>query len=82
MTDIKEIVDDIEALKPIAPVAVQIMGMAADPNRSMDEIADLIVVDPSITANLLKVCNSEYFGLSRKVESVRDAISLLGLDHV
>jgi putative nucleotidyltransferase with HDIG domain len=82
MTDIQGIIDDIETLKPIPPIAVQIMGMAADPNRSMDEIADLIVVDPFITANLLKVCNSAYFGLSRKVESLRDAMSLLGLDHV
>ena len=82
MIDIREIVDEIETLKPIPPVAAQILGMTADPNRSMDEIADLIVVDPSITANLLKVCNSAYFGLSRKVESVRDAMSLLGLDHV
>jgi putative nucleotidyltransferase with HDIG domain len=58
------------------------MGLAADPNGAMDEISDLIIMDPSLTANLLKVSNSAYFGLSRKIESVRDAMSLLGLDHV
>jgi hypothetical protein len=43
MIDIKEIVDEIEALKPIAPVAVQIMGMAEDPNRSIYALSEMNV---------------------------------------
>ena len=82
MNDIREIVNDIETLKPIPPVAAQVLALADDPNSSMSEIADLIIHDPAITANLLRVCNSAYFSPSRKVESVRDAITLLGLDHM
>ena len=82
MIDLKDIVRGIETLKPVAPVAVQLLDMAADTNRSMDDMAGLIIMDPFITANVLKACNSAYFGLSRKVDSVRDAIALLGLDHI
>ena len=82
MTNIDDIINGIDTLKPIPPVAAQIMALAEDENSSMSEIADLIVYDPSITASLLKICNSVYFGLSRKVESVRDAITLLGLDQM
>jgi HD-like signal output (HDOD) protein len=82
MTNIDDIINGIDTLKPIPPVAAQIMALAEDENSSMSEIADLIVYDPSITASLLKICNSAYFGLSRKVESVRDAITLLGLDQI
>jgi putative nucleotidyltransferase with HDIG domain len=82
MTNIDDIINGIDTLKPIPPVAAQIMALAEDENSSMSEIADLIVYDPSITASLLKICNSAYFGLSRKVESVRDAITLLGLDQM
>lgn len=82
MTDIKEIITEIDTLKPIPPVAAQILVLAEDINSSLSEIADLITHDPSITANVLRLCNSAYFGLPRKVESVYDAIRLLGLDHV
>ncbi|MGD9044261.1 MAG: HDOD domain-containing protein [Desulfobacterales bacterium] len=82
MTNIEDIISTIDTLKPIPPVATQIMALAEDEDSSMSDISDLIVYDPSITASLLKICNSAYFGLARKVESVRDAITLLGLDQI
>ena len=82
MIDLKDIVDQIDLLEPVPPIAAQIMALAEDPNSSMSEIADLIRNDPALTANLLRTCNSVYFGLARQVESVRDAISLVGLDHI
>jgi putative nucleotidyltransferase with HDIG domain len=82
MIEVEDIVKQIEQLEPIPPVATQIMTMAKDPDSSMSEIADIILNDPALTANLLRTCNSAYFGFSRKVESVKDAISLVGLDHV
>ena len=82
MTNIDDIINGIDTLKPIPPIAAQIMALAEDENSSMSDIADLIVHDPSITASLLKICNSAYFGVSRKVESVLDAITLLGLDQI
>ena len=82
MIEVEDIVKQIEQLEPIPPVATQIMTMAKDPDSSMSEIADIILNDPALTANLLRTCNSAYFGFSRKVESVKDAISLVGLDHI
>jgi putative nucleotidyltransferase with HDIG domain len=82
MTNIEDIISGIDTLTPIPPVAAQIMALAEDENSSMSDISDLIVHDPSITASLLKICNSAFFGLARKVESVRDAITLLGLDQI
>jgi len=82
MTNIEDIISGIDTLTPIPPVAAQIMALAEDENSSMSDISDLIIHDPSITASLLKICNSAYFGLARKVESVRDAITLLGLDQI
>ena len=82
MTDLKDIVEQIDLLEPVPPIAVQIMSLADDSNSSMSEIADMIRNDPALTANLLRTCNSAYFGLSRQIESVRDAIALVGLDHI
>lgn len=82
MTDVRDIVSQIDRLEPIPPIAGQILTLTEDPDTSLSEIADLILNDPGLTANLLKICNSAYFGLSRKVDSVREAIGFIGLDHL
>ena len=82
MIDLEDIVGQIDQLEPVPPIATQIMALAEDPDSPLSQIADLILRDPALTANLLKTCNSAYFGLNRKVDSVRDAIALVGLDHI
>ena len=81
-TDIAQILNEIKVLRPVPPVAAQILELAENPESSMAEIADLILHDPAVTANLLRLCNSAYFGLSQKVESMKQAITLLGLDQL
>ena len=63
MTSLNDIVEQIDLLAPIPAIASQIMTKSEDPDSSMSEIADLIVNDPALTANLLKICNSAYFSL-------------------
>jgi putative nucleotidyltransferase with HDIG domain len=82
MTSLNDIVERIDLLAPIPAIASQIMTKSADPDSSLAEIADLIGNDPALTANLLKICNSAYFGLPRKVESVKDAVAWVGLDQI
>ena len=82
MTSLNDIVEQIDLLAPIPAIASQIMTKSEDPDSSLAEIADLIVNDPALTANLLKICNSAYFSLPRKVESVKEAVSWVGLDQI
>jgi putative nucleotidyltransferase with HDIG domain len=82
MTDLNEIVEQIDLLAPIPAIAMQIMAKSEDPDNSLSDIADLIVNDPALTANLLKICNSAYFALPRRVESVHDAVTWIGLDQI
>jgi putative nucleotidyltransferase with HDIG domain len=80
--DIDEIIASIDMLAPVPAIATQILALAEDENHSTRRIAELIRHDPLITASILKVCNSAYFGLVQKVESIQDALTLLGLDKV
>lgn len=82
MTDLQAIVEQIDLLKPIPAIATQIMTKSADPDSPLSDIADLIVNDPVLTANLLKICNSAYFGLPRKIDSVKNAVSWVGMDQI
>ncbi len=82
MTSLNDILEQIDLLAPIPAIASQIMTKSDDPDSSLSEIADLIANDPALTANLLKICNSAYFSLPRKVESVKDAVAWVGLDQI
>ncbi len=82
MSTIKELLNDIDNLKPIPAVVNQIMAATEKPDSSMAEIAAIIMYDPSITANILKMCNSAYFSLPRKIDSVQDAVTMMGMEQV
>ena len=82
MKDISSIIKDIDKLKPIPKVAHKVMAIVEDPQSSMQDLADIITLAPSLTANILKLCNSGYIGLSQKVESVQQAIVYLGMDQI
>lgn len=82
MRGIKELINEIDNLKPIPAIVNQIMSVSEDPGSSMADVADIILYDPLITANILRMCNSAYFTTSRKIDSVQDAITMMGLEQV
>jgi len=82
MSEINRILQKIDQLKPMPQVAHKIMAIVQDPESSMAELSDVIVYDASVTANILKVTNSAYFGLTKKIETVHQAIVFLGMDQV
>jgi len=82
MSDIKSIIKKIDHLTPIPQVASKVMSIAEDPKSSMYDLSKVIIYDTAVTANLLKVVNSAYFGLPEKVDSVHQAIVYLGMAQV
>ena len=80
--DIGEILARIETLKPVPQVANKVMAVSKDPQSSMGMLSEIIQYDQALTANLLKAANSAYFGLSKKVDSLHQAIVYLGMDKV
>ena len=49
---------------------------------SMQDVAQLIIFDPGLTARLLRIVNSAYFGFSAKIDTVNHAVSILGVQQV
>jgi putative nucleotidyltransferase with HDIG domain len=82
MTDIDLIIKEAESLKPMPQVVNKIMALAEDPNSGMTEISDVIIYDQALTANILRICNSAFFGLPREVDSVHQAIVYMGLGQL
>ena len=65
---------------PSMPQAgVKLMAMLDKKDIAIDEITRVMQYDPGLTANVLKLANSAYFGIPSKVGSLKHAIMFLGL---
>ena len=82
MTSLQHLLEEVRNLKPIPAVANQLLEVVDNPDSSMEDIANVIQYDPVMTANILRTCNSAYFGLKHPAESITDAVNLLGTDQV
>lgn len=78
----QELVAYVDRLATLPDVYLKVRAALDDPNVSIPEVADVITTDPSLTAALLRLANSAFYGYARKIESITRAVSLIGLEQV
>lgn len=61
---------------------MQLLQALQDPGATPEELEDLIIRDPILTYKLLRIVNSAAYSLVRQVESVAEAVVLLGMEQV
>jgi HD-like signal output (HDOD) protein len=77
-----KILKEIDQL-PTFPKAIQDIQAAIDkPNSSIQDIAEMIKRDISLSANILRLSNSASFRRGNKVETLDRAIQLIGLKEL
>lgn len=79
---VRRIVDGIETIPTLPSVVVRIMEAIDNPKTSAEDINDIILTDPAITAKVLRLVNSAYYGFPRKIASVTQAVVILGFSTV
>jgi putative nucleotidyltransferase with HDIG domain len=68
---------------PSAPTAFQnILACLQDPAASLGDVARIIGQDVAMTANIMKLVNSAFFGSRRPVVSAERAVAYLGMDTI
>jgi putative nucleotidyltransferase with HDIG domain len=75
---LKRILNQVKSFPGMPATAARLMPLLQSPHASVDQIEDILRYDPGLTANILKLTNSAYFGLPSQVSSVRQAVLLLG----
>lgn len=63
-------------------VYVRLKSVMDTPNSSMSDVAMVIAHDPALTARLLKLVNSPFYGFAANIDTVTHAINLLGTEQV
>lgn len=68
---------------PAVPRLYQLLSQELDSGRATPKsIATIIEQDMSMTARLLQLVNSAYFGLSRRITNIREAVTYLGFEPI
>ena len=82
MTDKLTILRQIKNVPSLPSVVIKIRKYLNNPDVSFDKLARAIEHDPGLTANILQLANSAYFGWSRKIKTVKEAVTRLGTNHL
>jgi HD-like signal output (HDOD) protein len=80
MIKLDSLVRKIEDLPPLPDIVVKLLHASRDPNVSTREMVELIKHDPALTIKVLRLCNSSYYGLPRKINSIQEALVYIGVD--
>ncbi|HEY3276546.1 MAG TPA: HDOD domain-containing protein [Syntrophorhabdaceae bacterium] len=77
-TDLLTRLESGYALPALSVIAIKLVEIASDERCSVNDLADLIEKDPSLTVRLLKLANSVFFRGSQPIVAVRQAVMRIG----
>jgi putative nucleotidyltransferase with HDIG domain len=72
------IIQSIKDLPPMPQVVIRIQHLIMDLNSDTKQLAEIIGSDQAIAAEVLKMANSAYYGMSGRISSIHQASLLLG----
>lgn len=79
---IKEIVSRIESLPSLPDIYLRLQRAIISPDVSVAEVGAIIEKDIAMSAKILQLVNSAFFGMYQPVESPARAVGLLGLETI
>jgi putative nucleotidyltransferase with HDIG domain len=79
---VRQVVANVRNL-PTPPIVFhQIQKVINDPQVSAGQIASILSEDPAMSVKVLKLTNSAFYGLSREIDSVKQAVVIVGMEAI
>jgi HD-like signal output (HDOD) protein/ActR/RegA family two-component response regulator len=79
---LKSLVAQMGSLPSVPSLYFKIIQELQSPGATVDGIGEIIAMDPAMTAKLLQLVNSAFFGISRKISNISEAVQFLGVNTV
>ncbi|MBI5579398.1 MAG: HDOD domain-containing protein [Deltaproteobacteria bacterium] len=77
---LKELLARLDSLPSLPEIYAELLAEIQAPNSSFRRVGDLIARDVGMTAKVLQIVNSAFFGLTRRILNPQDAVAMLGYD--
>ncbi len=79
---LKQLVSNVGSLPSLPKLYQEIMAELRSEDASMGRIAEIVSRDVGMSAKILQLVNSAFFALPRHIESIDQAVNLLGLETI
>ncbi len=74
-----QLASEVENLFSLPEVYFKIKKIIDHPASTVNDVADVVVQDPNISARILRIVNSSFFGFATEIESIPRAINIMGM---
>jgi putative nucleotidyltransferase with HDIG domain len=79
---LRRLIGRMDRLPSLPSIYIEIVEETQDPESTIEDIGAILSKDMGMTAQILRLANSAFFGLRREVSSPADALAYLGVDTV
>ncbi len=79
---LKSLVSRLPSVPSVPTVYFQILKELRSPEATLDIVGNTISQDPAMTAKMLQLVNSAFFGLAHKINDPTDAVMHLGMETI
>ncbi|OQW76460.1 MAG: signal transduction protein [Proteobacteria bacterium ST_bin11] len=81
-TAIKQLIAGSTELFSLPDIYFQLSEMIRDSRFSLADIGKVISKDPALSARLLRVVNSPFYGFQAKIDTISRAVTVIGIDDL
>lgn len=69
-------------LQPLPPIAARLMRIVSSDEASFQSLSTLVRTDSAFSAEVLRIANSPLLGCRNRIDSIRHALTMLGLEKL
>jgi putative nucleotidyltransferase with HDIG domain len=77
---IRSVIGKLDRLPSVPQTYWELTQAAGHVGVAIEDLADIVEQDPAMAVKVLQLVNSSYFGLPKRLTSIRQAVSYLGID--
>ncbi|MEA1981897.1 MAG: HDOD domain-containing protein [candidate division Zixibacteria bacterium] len=78
----EKILDDHKELSSLPQTLTQVIKVVKDESSSVSDLAEVLIHDPALVTKILRVVNSPFYGATREVTTISQAVMTLGMRAV
>ena len=78
ITTAQSLVENVLQLISLPEAYLRLQQVIDDPDHTREQVAEILAYDPSLSARVLRIANSSYYGFPREIETVASAVGIIG----
>jgi HD-like signal output (HDOD) protein len=82
MPSASELVQSCTTVFTLPEIYFRVRDVVDDPDSTMDDLAEVLKMDPAISARLLRIVNSPLYGFPKQIDTISRAVNIIGMQAI